>query len=111
MANYNTFVVFDNVKRKNILVTSSAKKAKCKLNKGIKIEVWNENTCIETIYTREINEFEKYVNLEKQYIARRQEKAELRNKKRERKRQEKAQRAEEFNLFDEICNVEEEYDV
>ncbi len=85
MANYNTFVVYDCKKRINLLVTSSARKAKCELKTGIKIEVWNENNLIDVIYSREVNRFnKKYVSIEKQYIANKQSKAELRNKRRKR---------------------------
>lgn len=82
MAKYNTFVVYDCKKRKNLLVTSSARKAKGELHTGIKIEVWNENIHIETIYLKTMRGLDKYVSKEKQYIAKKQTKAELRNKRR-----------------------------
>lgn len=82
MAKYNTFVVYNCKKRKNLLVTSSARKANGELHVGIKIEVWNENTHIETIYFRTARNLNKYIDKEKQYIAAKQAKAELRNKRR-----------------------------
>ena len=82
MANYNTFVVYHCEKRKNLLVTSSARKAKAAIYKGLKVQVWNENEHIETIYVRTIEKFDKYINEEKQYIANKQTKAERRNKMR-----------------------------
>lgn len=82
MAKYNTFVVYDCKKRKNLLVTSSARKAKGELHVGIKVEVWNENTYMETIYARTMRGLDKYIQEEKQYIAKKQAKAELRNKRR-----------------------------
>lgn len=82
MAKYNTFVVYDCKKRKNVLVTSSARKAKCELHTGIKVEVWSENTLVEIIYAKFLKSIDKYVSLEKQYIANKQAEAELRNKRR-----------------------------
>lgn len=82
MAKYNTFVVYDCKRRKNLLVTSSARKAKGELHVGVKVEVWNENTYIETVYARTMRGLDKYVSEEKQYIAKKQAKAELRNKRR-----------------------------
>ena len=79
---YNTFVVFDCKKRRVLLVTSSSRKAKEKIQKGIKVEVWSENQHIETIYNRNINQINKYVMIEKQYIAQKQTKATQRNKRR-----------------------------
>lgn len=82
MAKYNTFVVYDCKGRKNLLVTSSARKAKAELHVGIKIEVWNENTFIEKIYFKTRRNLERYISEEKQYIAMKQAKAEYRNKRR-----------------------------
>lgn len=82
MAKYNTFVVYDCKRRKNLLVTSSARKAKKELHVGVKIEVWNENMHIEKIYFKTKENLEKYINEEKQYIAMKQAKAEKRNKRR-----------------------------
>ena len=89
MANYNTFVVFDYKKRKNILVTSSAVKANKFFKKGTKIEVWNENELIEVIYFARYNYSKdyiwRYILEEKKYIAEKQRKAEKRNKKKKKK--------------------------
>lgn len=82
MAKYNTFVVYDCKKRKNILVTSSARKVRGELHVGIKVEVWNENTFIENIYFKTKRNLEKYISEEKQYIAIQQANAEKRNKRR-----------------------------
>lgn len=82
MAKYNTFVVYDCKRRKNLLVTSSARKAKGELHVGVKVEVWNENTYIETVYARTMRGLDRYISEEKQYIAKKQAKAELRNKRR-----------------------------
>ena len=43
----NVFVVYDCKKRKNVLITQSARKANKSLRVGIKIEVWNENGFVE----------------------------------------------------------------
>ena len=80
MANYNTFSLIDTKARKIVLITSSARKCKKAFLKGYKIEVWNANKRVETIYNRNIAEFKKYINTEKQYIANKQRKAEAKNK-------------------------------
>lgn len=85
MANYNTFIIYDCKRRKNVLVTSSARKAKEAIHTGFKIEVWNDNTLIEVIYANAICSINKYISLEKQYITNKQAKAELRNKNKRRK--------------------------
>jgi len=86
MANYNTFVVLDCKKRKPILVTSSARKANKFLKTGIRIEIWNENEKLETIYEstkrREKYPLKPYIDMEKEHIKRKQEKAEEKNKRR-----------------------------
>lgn len=82
MAKYNTFVVYDCKKRKVTLVTSSARKAECELMKGFKVEVWNENTYIETVYYNHVEHLDKYIEMEKQYVAERQRRATERNKRR-----------------------------
>lgn len=76
MACYNTFVVCDCKKRKVLLVSSSARKAAKMLQKGKRIDVWNENRLIEGIYSRQSFEMQKYISLEKQYIAKKQRRAE-----------------------------------
>ena len=78
----NIFVVYDCKKRKSILVTSSARKAKAMLNKGIKIEVWSESKFVEKIYFRTIRNMDKYTSLEKQYIKIKQANAERKNQRR-----------------------------
>ena len=80
MANYNTFCLIDTRTRKTLLVTSSAKKCKKAFLKGCRIEVWNSNACIETIYNRNIADLKTYIKIEKKYIAEKQRKAEARNK-------------------------------
>lgn len=78
----NMFAVYDCKKRKNILITPSARKAKYELHTGIKIEVWTDNVYIETIYARTSRNMNKYISLQKQYIGKKQAKAEQRNKRR-----------------------------
>lgn len=85
MAKYNTFIVYDCKKRKNILVTSSARKAKRLLKTGIKIEIWSQNILMNVIYLKNANDINEYVGIEKQYIAKKQANAELKNKRRKSK--------------------------
>lgn len=81
MANYSTFVVIDYKKRKNILITSSARKAKKLLAIGFKIEIWNKNLLSDVVYTKTINKLNEYVQNEKDYIRTQQKHAEERNKR------------------------------
>lgn len=86
MANYNTFVVVNCSTRKPIITTSSARKAYRELQTGIRIEVWNSNVLIERIYEsdkhREGNPMKPYIDMERDYIRKKQEMATLRNKRR-----------------------------
>lgn len=85
MANYNTFGLIDTKTRKILLITSSARKCKKAFVKGHRIEVWNGNMLVNTIYNKNLAEIDKYIKLEKQHIAEKQKKAEARNKKRKMK--------------------------
>ena len=82
MANYNTFVVVDCKKRKELLTTSSARKAAGMLGVGVRIDVWNNNTKIETIYIKDKERITPYIAAEKQYIRNKQEAARVRNQRR-----------------------------
>ena len=86
MANYNTFVVVNCKTRKPVITTSSARKAYKELQTGIRVEVWNNNILIERIYEtdkqREGNPMKPYIDMEREYIRKKQEMATLRNKRR-----------------------------
>ena len=86
MANYNTFVVVNCKTRTPVITTSSARKAYAELQTGIRIEVWNNNVLIERIYEsnkyREGNPMQPYIDMEKEYIRKKQELATLRNQRR-----------------------------
>ena len=82
MANYNTFGLVDTKTRKILLITSSARKCKKAFSKGHRIEVWNGNALVKTIYNKNLSEIDEYTQLEKSYIAEKQRKAEARNKRR-----------------------------
>ena len=79
MAKYNTFIVQETKGGKAVLVTSSARKAKHLLTKGIRVEVWSGNKKQETIYTRTSSALNKYTALERAYIRNKQAAAEQRN--------------------------------
>lgn len=81
MAAYNTFLVMS-TKGKPLLVTSSARKARQKLQPGVRVEVWSANTKTETIYHHTRAGLDKYVTAEREYIRAKQEAAERRNKRR-----------------------------
>lgn len=85
MANYNTFALIDTKTKKILLITSSARKSKREFVKGYRIEVWNSNSLLDVIYNRNIGDIDKYIKAEKEYIARKQRKAEARNKRRKKK--------------------------
>lgn len=83
----NIFVVIDCKKRKPVLVTSSAKKAAETLksvNSGLKVEIWSDNAWYDVVYANSPHELDEYIRLEKEYIGRKQKKAEERNKRRKR---------------------------
>ena len=86
MANYNTFVVVNCKTRKPFLTTSSARKASRELKTGIRIEVWNDNMLVERIYEADKrnkqNPLAVYISAEREYIRKKQEQAEMRNKRR-----------------------------
>ena len=86
MANYNTFVVVNCSTRKIIITTSSARKAYKELQKGVRIEVWNDNALIERIYEsdrkREGNPMKPYIEMEREYIRKKQDWATKKNMRR-----------------------------
>ena len=82
MADYNTFIVVDCNTRKPILTTSSARKASRLLTNGIRIEVWNNNEIVQKIYAQDSSPLSVYINAEREYIRKKQAKAEARNRKR-----------------------------
>ena len=86
MANYNTFVVVSCLTRKTIITTSSARKAYKELQTGVRIEVWNDNVLVERIYERdkrrEGNPMKPYIDMEREYIRKKQERATQRNQRR-----------------------------
>lgn len=82
MASYNTFVVVDCKKRTPTLVTSSARKARSVLATGFRVEVWNDNNKVNTIYYKNQSRLGQYIKLEKEYIRQKQEKATQRRAKR-----------------------------
>ena len=94
MANYNTFIVVDCNSRKPILTTSSARKAYKLFEVGKRIEVWNNNRIVEKIRfsdTRyEKNPMQPYIELERAYIRKKQERATRRNALRKEKKNGKA---------------------
>lgn len=81
----NVFVVVDCKKRKPTLVTHSAQKATVTLKSvksGLRVEVWDNHACVTVAYPKSLYKLHEYVQLEKQYIGRKQKLAEERNKRR-----------------------------
>ena len=97
MANYNTFLVVDCKTKNPLLNTSSARKAYKELRVGVRIEVWNNNILVERIYESDKrngkNPLAAYIQSEREYIAKKQAKAEERNRKRKAARLYKMQKA------------------
>ncbi len=85
MAKYNTFALIDTKTKKVLMITSSARKSKRAFVKGYRIEVWSANALSEVIYNKNLADIDKYINTEKEYIARKQKKAEEINKRRKKR--------------------------
>lgn len=81
----NAFVVIDCKQRKTVLATLSARKAEETLRKGLKAEIWIDNIHVDTVYSKEKEKFQSFILQEKQYIRRKQKRAEERNKRRKHK--------------------------
>lgn len=81
----NVFVVIDCKQRKVLLTTLSARKAQNTIKKGLKVEIWVDNTHFDTIYSKQIEKFKPFIAQEKQYIGVKQKMAEKRNKQRKHK--------------------------
>lgn len=79
MADYNTFVVLE--KQKPVLVTGSIRKCVPLLKTGTRIEVWNNNRLVKKIYKRTDSELKEYIELEKEYIRKKQERRTHENKR------------------------------
>lgn len=86
MAKYNTFVVQKTNNGRTVLVTSSARKARQMLTVGHRVEVWSENRKTETVHTRTASKLTPYINIEREYIGKKQAAAERRNKARRARR-------------------------
>ena len=82
MAKYNTFVVVDCKSEKSILTTSSARKSAKLLQTGVRIDVWNDNKKVLTVYAKDRTSMKVYIDAEREYIRQKQERAEARNKRR-----------------------------
>lgn len=72
---YNTFLVQECKSGKTLLVTSSARKAARMMCPGRRIEVWNCNARVEriTVKTGEHNPMGPYIDAEREYIRKKQE--------------------------------------
>ena len=81
MANYNTFIIVNCKTRNPVLVTSSARKADKVLFVGFRVEIWNDNKKIETVYTSSKKRLVPYIQQEKEYIRKKQEYATLKNQR------------------------------
>lgn len=81
MANYNTFIIVNCKTRNPVLVTSSARKADKALFVGFRVEVWNDNKKVETVYTNRKKRLTPYIQQEKEYIRKKQEHATLKNQR------------------------------
>ena len=64
-----------------MLVTSSARKALRMLEKGRRVEVWNENTRIKVVHQKTREQMKVYIRQEQDYLFAKQVAAERRNNK------------------------------
>ena len=81
MAKYNTYLVCLCKSGRSILVTSSARKAVRMLEKGKRIEVWNENTRLRVVHQKTREQMKVYIRQEQDYLFAKQMAAERRNNK------------------------------
>ena len=81
MSKYNTFLVCLCKSGRSILVTSSARKAVRMLEKGKRIEVWNENTRLRVVHQKTREQMKVYIRQEQDYLFAKQVAAERRNNK------------------------------
>lgn len=79
---YPSFVVMDTNKRKNVLVTQSARKAAAALEKGRRIEIWRDGIMVMKVLSYEEGLMRDYIEDEKRYIAEKQRRHEERNARR-----------------------------
>lgn len=79
---YPSFVVMDTNKRKNVLVTQSARKAAAALEKGRRIEIWYNGSMLMKVLSYEEGLMRDYIEDEKRYIAEKQRRHEQRNERR-----------------------------
>lgn len=77
-----SFVVMDTNKRKNVLVTQSARKAAAALEKGRRIEIWRDGSMLMKVLSYEEGLMRDYIEAEKEYIAEKQRRHEERNARR-----------------------------
>lgn len=81
---YNSFVVVDCKKRITILCTQSARKASAMLEKGRRIEIWNDGAIVKKVYNKNPENMVPYLRDEKEHIRRKQKNHEIRNERRNR---------------------------
>lgn len=79
MAKYNTFLVCLCKSGRSMLVTSSARKALRMLEKGRRVEVWNENTRVKVVHQKTREQMSPYIRQEQDYLFAKQVAAEARN--------------------------------
>ena len=79
---YPTFVVMDTNKRKNVLVTQSARKAVAALEKGRRIEIWRDGSMVMKVLSYEEGLMRDYIEDEKRHIAEKQRRHKERNARR-----------------------------
>lgn len=79
---YPSFVVMDTNKRKNVMVTQSARKAAAALEKGRRIEIWRDGIMVMKVLSYEEKLMDDYIKSEKRRIAEKQRRHEERNARR-----------------------------
>lgn len=78
----STFVLVDCKIRRTVYVTQSARAAWAMMEKGRRLEVWQNGENMARLYSEDLVRFKRYIEAEREYIAEKQRRHELRNERR-----------------------------
>ena len=80
----STFVLVDCKMRRNVYVTQSARAAWAMMDKGRRLEVWENGENMARLFSEDWVRFKRYIEAEREYIAQKQRRHEQRNERRRR---------------------------
>ena len=78
----DSFVVVDCKMRRIVYVTQSARAAWAMMEKGRRLEVWQNGENMARLYFEDWVRFKRYIEAEREYIAKKQRRHEIRNERR-----------------------------